>query len=94
MKTIRIKIYGHVQGVFYRMSTKEKAKELNVKGFILNDPDGSVFIEAQGDEKNLSKLIEWCKTGPKHAHIDNVEYQVIPLKKKHRSFMIIHNYPK
>jgi acylphosphatase len=93
MKTIRIKIYGHVQGVFYRLSTKEKAKELDINGFILNEPDGAVFIEAQGEEKKLTKLIDWCKIGPEYARVDNIEYQVAPQKKKYKSFKIIYNYP-
>ena len=91
MKTIRIKIYGHVQGVFFRISSKEKAEELKITGFALNEPDGTVFIEAQGEEKKLVKFIEWCKTGPEHAKVDNLEYQVYQQKKVFKNFKIIYS---
>lgn len=94
MKTIRVKIYGHVQGVFYRASAKEKADELNIKGFVFNEPDGTVFIEAQGKEKDLTKFIDWCKIGPEYTRVDNVEYQVYSQDKKFKKFEVIYKYPK
>lgn len=65
-----IKVSGRVQGVFFRASTKTKAEELNIKGFIRNEPDGSVYIEAEGDESSMAKFIDWCKQGPRSAKVD------------------------
>ena len=67
-----IKVYGLVQGVFFRDSTVNKAKELSIKGFVKNLPDSSVYIEAEGDENDLKNFIEWCKEGPPSAQVDDV----------------------
>jgi acylphosphatase len=50
MKHWNIKVTGKVQGVFFRASTKAVADQLGVKGFVKNLSDGSVYIEAEGDE--------------------------------------------
>ena len=72
-KQIVLKIYGKVQGVFFRDSSKKKARELNLSGWVRNESDGTVVIVAEGEEKNLKELIEWCKNGPNHARVDKVE---------------------
>jgi acylphosphatase len=74
-KHISIKVSGRVQGVFYRASAHEEAQRLGVKGFVKNEPDGSVYIEAEGDDALLEDLIEWCKQGPPAARVQNVEVQ-------------------
>lgn len=76
----QIVVKGKVQGVFFRQSTKEKAKELNVFGSVKNEKDGSVKIVATGIEDNLYKLVEWCKTGPSRAIVTSVEVEEIPLQ--------------
>lgn len=68
-----IKIKGKVQGVFYRASAQQRAVELNLKGFAQNLPDGSVFIEAEGENPALEDFVEWCKKGPSRAVVTNVE---------------------
>lgn len=72
-KHISIKVSGRVQGVFYRASTDDKAQRLGVKGYVKNEPDGSVYIEAEGDDAVLDALVEWCKQGPPAAQVSNVE---------------------
>lgn len=72
MKHLNIKVYGRVQGVFFRVSAKEVADVLSIKGFIRNDPDGMVYIEAQGAEENLQKFLEWCKKGPNGALVERI----------------------
>lgn len=81
MKHYKIRVEGDVQGVFYRSSTKNIAKELGINGFAKNDADGSVYIEAEGDEKNLKKFLSWCEEGPDTAKVKNVEYQEGDIKK-------------
>jgi acylphosphatase len=68
-----ITVTGKVQGVFYRASAQQKAIELNLTGFAQNQPNGSVLIEAEGEEDNLDQLVAWCKTGPPRAHVSHVE---------------------
>lgn len=73
MKHINIKIYGQVQGVFFRSSAKEGAEKLNIKGFARNENDGSVYIEAEGTSENLDKFLSWCKKGPEAAEVEKIE---------------------
>lgn len=72
MKRVRIVVTGKVQGVFFRASTKKKANSLGIKGFVKNEIDGSVFIEAEGESHSVDLLIEWSKTGPLNAKVHKV----------------------
>jgi len=72
-KQVVLKIYGKVQRVFFRDSSQRKAKELNLSGWVRNEPDGTVQIVAEGYESGLKKLIEWCKNSPDHAKVDKVD---------------------
>ena len=58
-----ITLYGKVQGVFMRRTIKQEARRLGVFGFVRNDPDGTVYIEAEADEPVLEQFILWLKTG-------------------------------
>ena len=75
-----IKITGIVQGVYFRATTWDKARELGVKGFVRNQADGSVYIEAEGDEAVLKKFIDWCHSGPAAARVDQVEVDAAMMK--------------
>lgn len=68
-----IVVYGRVQGVFFRASAEEKARELGLTGWVRNRSDGTVEIVAEGDREALEKLISWCHIGPKHARVTRVE---------------------
>lgn len=65
-------ITGKVQGVFFRVSAREQAKALDIKGFVRNLPDGSVELDAEGEEETLSDLLQWCQHGPPSAWVENV----------------------
>lgn len=73
MKHVNIRVAGKVQGVFFRASTKQKADELGVRGFVRNEHDGSVYIEAEGDEEQLTRFVAWCGHGPAHARVESCE---------------------
>ena len=73
MKSLHLKIYGQVQGIFYRDTTCQKAKQLDITGWIKNCPDNTVEIVAEGQEEDLKKLLTWCKTGPELAEVEGVE---------------------
>lgn len=75
MKHLNIVVTGKVQGVFFRASAKEAADQLNVKGFAQNQFDGSVYIEAEGDEETLKQFVDWCKQGPPRAEVAHVDVQ-------------------
>lgn len=73
MVNLNIHVTGKVQGVFFRASAREKATQLGVMGTARNLPDGSVFIEAEGDPEKIEELIKWCHTGPEMAKVQSVE---------------------
>ena len=73
LKHFKIIVTGKVHGVFYRASAKEKADELGIKGFVRNEPNGDVYIEAEAEEDMLYKFIKWCNMGPARAKVDRIE---------------------
>lgn len=73
MNHLTLKIYGHVQGVFFRETTKDKAKELGLVGWVRNESDGTVSVVAEGGEEQLKKLLQWCRIGPQYARVEMVE---------------------
>lgn len=73
MKRAHVRIYGRVQGVWFRANTKEMAKKLRLKGWVRNMPDGSVEAVFEGDDESIEKAIEWCHHGPPLARVDRVE---------------------
>lgn len=68
----QVKIYGRVQGVFFRQSTLQKALELGIKGWVRNEPDGSVLAEIEGNQEAILKMERWLKTGPPLAKVENL----------------------
>ncbi len=72
MQHWNIRVIGKVQGVNYRQSTVQVARELGLSGYTMNEPDGSVAIEAEGPEEALDALATWCRTGPPSARVDKV----------------------
>ena len=70
---IRIIIQGRVQGVWFRDSTRRKARELGVNGWVKNRVDGNVEVLAEGPEANVKELIVWCHDGPPSAVVSRVD---------------------
>lgn len=69
----RCLVSGRVQGVFFRGSTQQKAKELGVTGHARNLPDGRVEVLAVGDGAAVQALMDWLRVGPPAARVDAVE---------------------
>ncbi len=69
----RILVSGRVQGVFYRDSCRQEAERLGLTGSARNLDDGRVEVIAEGDERTVQELIDWCRSGPSHADVDDVE---------------------
>lgn len=72
MKHLDIKITGKVQGVFFRAMSKAVADQLGIKGSARNVADGSVFIEAEGDDFSLELFLEFCQKGSDRSVVENV----------------------
>ena len=77
----QITVYGRVQGVGFRYYTYKKAHMLGIKGFVRNEPDGTVYIEAVApNEHNMETFIDYIKRGPSLANVENVVVSDIPVQ--------------
>ncbi|MFH1766631.1 MAG: acylphosphatase [Patescibacteria group bacterium] len=70
-----ILITGRVQGVYFRSYTRAEAEKFNLSGWVRNSIGGSVEIVAEGEKKDIEKLIAWCHKGPSSANVVNVEVE-------------------
>jgi acylphosphatase len=69
----QIKVSGRVQGVFFRKSTQQKAMELGIKGWVRNEPDGSVLVEVEGIPSAVEEMKDWLRHGPPMAKVESLE---------------------
>lgn len=74
-KHMHIRVRGKVQGVNYRTAAKKVADSLGVTGYIQNNPDGSVTLEAEGDEYTLNEFIDWCSIGTNKSKVDRIDVE-------------------
>jgi acylphosphatase len=75
----RIFVSGHVQGVFFRDSTRKIATELNLTGCVRNLRDGRVEVQVVGEEPVVQSLINWLKNGPKLSKVSTIEITECPV---------------
>jgi acylphosphatase len=68
-----VRISGQVQGVFFRDSTRQKAEELGLAGWVKNTPDGSVEAVFEGPSEKVREMLRWCEEGPRQASVENVD---------------------
>jgi len=87
MKALNITVRGKVQGVFFRAEAKEEASRLGLCGYAKNINDGSVMIHVEGDEIFLDHFLKWVESGPKNAHVKQVECKEAGVK-NYKSFFI------
>ena len=73
MSVARFLVSGHVQGVFFRASTRDTAQALGLAGYARNLDDGRVEVVAQGSEDAIEALRAWLHDGPPQARVDQVE---------------------
>lgn len=72
-KTMHCFVSGRVQGVCFRMATREQAMLQGINGWVRNLPDGRVEVMASGDESRLKQLHDWLHKGPDLARVLSVE---------------------
>ena len=72
LASLRATISGRVHGVFFRSYVETRAGELNLTGYVLNLPDGTVEVRAEGERQRLEKLSDYLKKGPPAARVDEV----------------------
>lgn len=87
-KRVHVVISGKVQGVFYRDSTKQKAQQLSVNGWVRNLNDGRVEAVFEGDEQAIHDLIDWCYKGPRLAQVSDVDVRFLSVTNEFDTFSI------
>jgi acylphosphatase len=70
--SVQATVYGYVQGVFFRAFVSHWADELGLTGYVRNLPSGAVEVVAEGEKKQLEKLISQLKVGPPSAEVEKL----------------------
>ncbi len=65
-------ISGRVQGVSFRDATRQEAEKLGLAGWVRNTGDGNVEAVFEGDPDTVNQMVEWCKSGPSSADVEDV----------------------
>ena len=68
-----------MQGVYFRVSAKQKALNLGVRGFVQNEADGTVSVEVEGSDAAIAEMVSWCKKGPGLARVKAIEVTDLPM---------------
>lgn len=86
---VEIYVEGVVQGVGFRYFTQRIAKEIGIKGFVKNLPDGRVYIVAEGSKEQLDKFMSYVKKGPSTSIVREVTMKEMNKKEKFDNFEIV-----
>lgn len=78
LRRIRAVVRGRVQGVGYRATTAHEARRLGLAGWVENQADGSVALEAEGPTAAVAALLAWCARGPAQARVTAVDVEELP----------------
>jgi acylphosphatase len=73
MRRAEVVVRGAVQGVFFRVETRDRARSLRLAGWVRNAPDGSVEAAFEGEDERVESMVGWCRRGPRGARVDDVE---------------------
>lgn len=82
-----IRFTGTVQGVGFRYRAKYAASGCGVTGWVKNEWDGSVLMEAQGTEQQINEMLKKINASP-YIYIDRLDYHEIPLEKNESGFHV------
>jgi acylphosphatase len=80
MIAVHVRVSGRVQGVFYRAFTKDKARELGVKGWVRNIPGGGVEAVLEGERQKVGELLRHMKSGPAGSMVLGMEFSELECK--------------
>ena len=68
-------VSGRVQGVSFRDATRSQAEQLGLSGWVRNTQDGQVEAVFEGEPDTVRQMIEWCKSGPSSADVEDVSVE-------------------
>ncbi len=78
-RCVKAFISGRVQGVFFRQSTQQQARQLGITGHAINLLDGRVEVIACGEQQAVDQLLEWLHKGPQMAQVEQLQFEDIQI---------------
>jgi len=85
---VRVIVSGQVQGVFFRVTTRDVAERLRLTGWVRNRADGRVEAELQGAPDAVRRAVEFCRSGPGQARVTHVDVERIDPVSGERGFKV------
>ena len=86
--SVKIKVTGRVQRVGYRYFVQHWAEDFGIGGWVKNQRDDSVFLEAEGRKDRIEKLIKELKEGPSMAQVEKVNVKWAGFENEYRNFEV------
>ena len=90
MRVLKAKVYGKVQGVWFRKYTLDSARDIGVVGMVKNLVDGTVLVNASGKKENLREFKELLENGSTNSRVDKIDYSWEDLSIEYSTFEIEH----
>ena len=87
-KRYQVVIHGRVQGVMFRHNAARIAERSNVKGWVRNNPDGTVEAVFEGEEEDLDVVLNWCRKGPVGSKVERIDVNEEKFKDEFETFHI------
>jgi acylphosphatase len=88
LRRLRAQVYGQVQGVGYRYFVQRVARTLQLSGYVQNESNGSVVVEAQGSENALLELLQELQFGTSVAQVERIKTDWLDVVKPGGEFSI------
>ena len=88
MRVLKAKVYGKVQGVWFRKYTLDSARDIGVVGMVKNLVDGTVLVNASGKKENLREFKELLENGSTNSRVDKIDYSWEDLSIEYSTFEI------
>ncbi len=85
---VHLRVYGRVQGVWFRATMKEVARHYGVTGWVRNVPDGSVEAVLEGPRKAVEEVVKWALRGPPAAKVEKLVAEIEPYRGEYSGFTI------
>ena len=85
---VHVLISGRVQGVFYRASTRDRAEQYGLTGWVRNTSDGTVEVVAEGEKEALERFYAWCPVGPSFSQVKKIEAKWEPYRGEFEEFIV------
>ena len=73
----KVRVFGRVQGVFFRQGAVNQARALGVEGWVHNARDGSVEAHIKGQAEAVEQMVGWMRRGPSQARVDDVTVEEV-----------------